>query len=88
MITRAEDLVELMNWSRDTKPKAVQRQLFINLLPDEQKIVDVLQAKESVHADELLHNTGLTNSLLAATLLQLEMQGLIKSLPGKLYRMY
>ncbi len=88
MITKAGDLIEMMNWSKDNKPKAVQKQLFINLSPDEQKIVDILNGKDSVHSDELFHTTGLANSLLASTLLQLEMQGIIKSLPGKLYRMY
>lgn len=86
MITKAEDVIELMNWT-ETKPKAVQRQLFINFTPEEQKIVDLLQTKDSVHADELFHRTGFASSILAATLLQLEMQGLVKLLPGKLYRM-
>jgi DNA processing protein len=88
MITKADDLIEMMNWGSDSKPKAVQRQLFINFTPEEQKIIDVLQGRDNVHADELFHNTGLPSSMLAATLLQLEMQGLVKSLPGKLYRMY
>ena len=88
MVTNAEDLIELMNWGEDKKAKAVQRQLFINFTADEQKIVDLLQTKDSVHADELFHHTGLTSSMLAATLLQLEMQGFIKSLPGKNYRMF
>jgi len=88
MITKTEDLVELMNWDNEGRPKAVQRQLFINLTADEQKIVDLLQAKDTVHADELFHGTGFANSQLAATLLQLEMQGIIKTMPGKHYRMY
>jgi DNA processing protein len=88
MVTKADDLIDMMNWGNDKKTKAVQRQLFINLTDDEQKIIDLLQTREHVHADELFHFTNLPNSMLAATLLQLEMQGLIKSLPGKLYRMY
>ena len=88
MITKADDLVEMMNWNNEGKTRAVQKQLFINLSADEQKIVDLLQTKDSVHADELYHSTGLANSQLAATLLQLEMQGIIKTLPGKHYRMY
>lgn len=88
MITNTEDLVQLMNWDKDKKPRAVQKQLFINLTPDEQKIIDLLQTRDNVHSDELFHHCGLASSLLAATLLQLEMQGLIKSLPGKYYRMY
>ncbi len=86
MITKPDDLLQMMGWS-DKKKKAVQKQLFINFTPDEQKIIDLLQSKDTVHSDELFHHTGLPNSLLAATLLQLEMQGLIKTLPGKHYRM-
>ena len=88
MITKAEDLIEMMNWDKEGRPKAVQKQLFLNFTPDEQKIVDLLQTKDSVHSDELFHHTGLSSSQLAATLLQLEMQGVIKTLPGKNYRMY
>lgn len=86
MITCADDLMELMNWNRSKKKKPVQRQLFIQLSPEEQVVIDILQAKDSVHADELLHQSNLGSSILAATLLQLEMQGLVKALPGKMYR--
>lgn len=86
IITSADDLLELMNW-KDDKPKAVQKQLFLNLSEPEQQIVDALQGKDAVHADELYHQTGMANSQLAATLLGLEMQGIIRTLPGKNYRM-
>ncbi len=88
MITKGEDLIELMNWDKEKKPKIVQPKLFITLTPDEQNIIDLLQKKETVHADEILHYSKLPNSTLAATLLQLEMQGIIKSLPGKQYRIH
>ncbi len=87
MITKPEDLIELMNWSDKTKKKAVQKQLFLNFTPDEELVINLLQSKDMVHADEFYHHTGLSNSILASTLLQLEMQGLIKTLPGKYYRM-
>jgi DNA processing protein len=88
MITKADDLIEMMNWNNEKRAKPVQRQLFINLSPEEQKLIDLLQTRDNFHSDELLQHTGFASSILAATLLQLEMQGLIKSLPGKLYRMY
>jgi len=88
MITKADDLLELMSWSDSQKKKPLQKQLFINLTPEEEKILAVLNTKEQVHSDELLHATGLPNSQLAATLLQLEMQGIVKTLPGKLYKLY
>jgi DNA processing protein len=86
MITKADDLLDLMNWNTNKKQKTVQKQLFLNLSPEEQKIIDTLQTKDSVHSDELYHHTGLNSSQLASTLLQLEMQGLVKALPGKYYR--
>ena len=85
MITKADDLLELMNWGK-VKQKVVQKQLFINLSPEEKNLMDYLSAKDAVHADELYHSTGMNNSQLAATLLQLEIQGLVKALPGKMYR--
>jgi DNA processing protein len=87
MITKARELVELMNWDATSRKKPVQRQLFINLSPEEEKIYQILQAKEQLHTDELQFETGLPVSMLAATLLQMEMQGLIKTLPGKNYRL-
>lgn len=87
MITSADDLMELMNWKSSAKPKQVQKQLFINLAPEEQVIYDALSAKDQLHADELLHQCNMTNSKLAATLLGMEMQGLVKALPGKYYRL-
>lgn len=88
LITTPQELVEMMNWDNEAKPKAIQKQLFINFTADEQKVVDLLQGRDSVHADELYHQTGIGSSLLAATLLQLEMQNIVKSLPGKFYRLY
>jgi DNA processing protein len=53
MITGADDLLELMGWNKDNKPKAVQRQLFINLSPEEEVLIKILQTKDAVHAEAL-----------------------------------
>lgn len=87
MITNTDDLLELMNWGKHAASNAFQKRLFVDLLPEEQKIVDILKEKDTVHSDDILFRTGYTNSQLASILLQLEMQGLIKTLPGKHYRM-
>ena len=87
MITKPEDLIELMNWGDTKKAKPVQRQLLLDLNPEEQKIVGILQNKDSVHADELMHQSGIQSTQLAATLLQLEMNGIVRTLPGKQYRL-
>jgi DNA processing protein len=87
MITGADDLLELMNWGKHKGRKAVQKQLLFDLLPEEQQIVDLLQGKDALHSDELLIASGFSSPQLAAVLLQLEMQDVIKSLPGKQYRL-
>ena len=87
LITNAQDLVQIMNWSNSKKPIIQQKKLFIELTADEKKITDLLETKESCHIDELFLQSGLSASTMAATLLQLEMQGIILSLPGKMYKL-
>jgi len=85
-ISDAADVLTLMNWAPDVKKNSVQQHLFLDLSEDEKTILQLLKEKEKVHADELQVQSQFKPSLLASVLLQLEMQGVIKSLPGKYYR--
>ena len=88
LITNADELLELMNWKEEGKlKKAVQPRLFEELLPEEMPLYDLMKQKDSVHTDELLLQSGYTNTLLASILLQMELKGLVKALPGKNYRL-
>ncbi len=87
LITGSDDLCALMNWATHKNDNAKQQQLFVALTPAEEKIVDLLRGKDGIHADDLLVATGFSSSQLAGVLLQLEMNGIIKVLPGKLYRL-
>jgi DNA processing protein len=88
LITSAHDLLENMGWKKkkDVSPKK-QRELFIELTTDEKIIIDILQAHEQVHIDELYIKSKLNSSAAAAALLMLEMQGVVSSLPGKIYKL-
>lgn len=87
LINNAEDLLELMNWKpQEKKAPKKQRELFIELTEDEKIIIDILQQKDGVQIDELYFKSGLSSSGVAAALLTLEMQGIIASLPGKVYK--
>ncbi len=86
-IASAKDLLEVMNWTAGGKTKGVQQQLFQALSDTEQNLVNALKDKDAVHADDLLQHTGMSSGQIAATLLQLEMSGLVKTLPGKRYRL-
>ncbi len=87
LITGAKDLLEVMNWTEGAKSKGVQQQLFVNLTDEEQTIITALRGKDAIHADTLMLQTGMNTGMIAATLLQLEMAGMVKTLPGKMYRM-
>lgn len=88
LLTEARELVEIMGW--EEKPKAkirTQKQLFIELTPDEKIILTILKEKETTPIDEINLRSGLSASAVAAAILGLELQNVIVSLPGKLYRL-
>jgi DNA processing protein len=85
LITGAEDLIEYLNWNNTTLRK--EDRLLIELSEHEQRIVTILKEKENTHIDELNSKSALNSSLVAATVLNLELKDLVRSLPGKLYRL-
>ncbi|MGQ0740460.1 MAG: DNA-processing protein DprA [Bacteroidota bacterium] len=90
LLTDAKDLLETMGWQDKKSQKAnrkFQKELFIELLPDEKIIVNILKEKEAVHIDEINPRSGLSSGAVAAAMLSLELQNVIVSLPGKLYRL-
>ena len=90
LLTDAEELVEVMGWeekAKRIKEKKSQREIFIELSKDERIIVDILKEKDLVHVDELNFKSGLSSSSMAAAILSLELQGVVATLPGKLYKL-
>ena len=91
LITCAEDLVQAMNWTTKTdKKQPVQTQL-IGLMDDlterQQLLLTKLQeAEEGLHINLLVMETEIPYSDVASDLVLLELQGLIRSLPGGIYR--
>ena len=87
LLTDAEQLVDWMGW-KDKKAKAKkQKELFIELSADEETILNILKEKDSIHIDELFLKSGLNSSIVAASMLSLEFQNVIASLPGKMYKL-
>ena len=88
LATSADDLLQVLGWKeKKVVKKELQRSLFATLTPDQQKIVALLEEKESVHIDELNLKTGLSSSSLAAALLDLELNHQVEGMPGKRYRL-
>ncbi|HYL63454.1 MAG TPA: DNA-processing protein DprA [Candidatus Methylomirabilis sp.] len=51
----------------------------------EKKVYDLLSADESKHIDDVVEQSGLNSSEVLATLFDLEMKGLVRQSPGKLF---
>lgn len=54
---------------------------------DEKVIIDILKEKETANIDEINLKSGLSSSSVAAVILNLELQNVILSLPGKIYQL-
>jgi len=88
LFSDVEHLIQVMGWQEKMKPKTKKtRELFIDLSEDERVIVDLLKDKESVHIDEIYLKSSLSSSTVAGAILNLELQNVIASMPGKLYKL-
>ena len=86
LITGADDMLEMLNWKPQARIQKKQRELFIEFTADERIVVDILNQNENMQIDQLYYKSGLSSSAMAAALLMLEMQGIIISMPGKIYK--
>jgi DNA processing protein len=88
LLTETGDLANLMGWEEKMPvKKKKQKEIFIELSEPEKRIVDMLKEKDGLHIDELHQGSALSNSAVAACLLNLELQQVVESLPGKVYRL-
>jgi len=85
LIQSAEDILYIMGW--DTKPSGfqVQARLFGEMPEKEQKIYSILLKDGVAGIDWLCHITGFKGSEMAALLLKMEFDGVVRVLPGKLF---
>lgn len=88
LITSTADLIKAMNWdiNPNTAKGPIQPALFVDLTPDEQAIVTALQPAP-LSIDDISLQANLTPSKCAAALFNLEFKGVVKGLPGKVYRL-
>lgn len=88
LITDANDVLRLMNWDLEEKkqPQNNQSRLLLDLSPEQEKVVDALRQKQMM-VDQLTLMVQMPMSKVASVLLELEFDGVVKCLPGKVYRL-
>lgn len=88
LVQSAEDVAYIMGWELPgAEKKKKQRELFVVFTEDEEKVVKVLRDENLPGIDKIIQQTGLPTSKVAAALLNLEFQGLLRALPGKVYKL-
>lgn len=87
MITSGSDVLKAMNWDSDRpKESRTQTKLLIQLTEEQEKVVAVLK-QQSHTIDRLTVLSELPMSKVVSVLLELEFDGLVSSLPGKVYKL-
>ena len=83
LVTGIEDILEEY-YDINYTPETLQQNRLL-LLDDNEKLILKKLAHESLHFDELIQNCGLEIGTLSTALFKLEIEGIIKSLPGNYY---
>jgi DNA processing protein len=87
LIEDIDDLEYALGWKSDTQSKKpVQLTLLPDLTDDEKKIIDLLKEKSELPIDLICYHLEYPISKVSPILLNLEFTGLIKCLPGKVYK--
>lgn len=92
LISNANDFVVAMGWQDEALRKqamadGIERNLFPDLSPEEQKVVSLLQHTNNLQLNILSVKTGIPIGQLTALLFQLEMKGVVKPLAGGTYHL-
>ena len=86
MLTSAADIVYLLNWKLENeKPKVIQKQLFVELTEDEKAVYRFLKENPKEVLDIIAIKCEIPVYKLTTILLNMELKGVIRPLPGKIY---
>jgi DNA processing protein len=85
VLTSAADLVYILNWDIQKESKSVQKQLFVTLEDDEQKVYDYLLKTGKELMDIIALRCDFPIYKISGMLLNMELKGVVRPLPGKLF---
>ncbi len=85
VLTGAADLIYILNWDIEKETKPVQKQLFVSLDDEEQKVYDYLLKTGKEMLDIIALQCDFPIYRISGILLNMELKGVIRPLPGKLF---
>ena len=87
IVLSGTDIIENMNWDDKIKKGALQQSLFYELNETQQKIIDFIRETSGSDIDTISDKLNIPISKLSCELLDLELKGVLRCLPGKVYKM-
>ena len=85
VLTNAADLIYILNWDIAKETKSIQKQLFVTLDNDEQKVYDYLLKTGKELMDIIALQCDFPIYRISGLLLNMELKGVIRPLPGKMF---
>ncbi len=86
LLTGVDDLKYILGWDNtDVNQREMPSESVINLTDDEEKIYGFIKKSGKIEVDHLCMKIDFPISKILQILMNLELKGIIKSLPGKLY---
>jgi DNA processing protein len=85
VLTSAADLIYILNWDIKKEAKPIQKQLFVTLDDDEQKVYDYLLKTGKELMDIIALHCDFPIYRISGLLLNMELKGVIRPLPGKMF---
>jgi len=87
LITGSQDFLKWMHWDEEKKVPSIQTSLFTDVSDEEQVLMSILKSEGELNIDVLSMKAKFSVSKTSVTLFNLEMIGVVKTLPGKKYRL-
>jgi len=87
VLTSAADLIYILNWKLEQQPKPIQKKLFVELNEEEKKVYNFLKEQKKEPLDNIALQCGIPAYKVAGILLQMELKGLVKPMPGKQFEL-
>ncbi len=86
LLTSAADIIYMLNWELKESQKPKQTQLFVELTEEEKVIFRFLKEKEKELLDIIALECQIPAYKTASILMNMELKGVIRPLPGKLFQ--
>ena len=86
MVECAEDIEFFLGWEPEKNNIPVQKSLFAELDDNEKNIFEFIKKEGEITIDVICRSLGIPVHKLSSHLLQMELKGVIKCLPGNIYK--